>query len=167
MPNHAVSESENQSKSVTQKVDSSVTRVFSITQRHAEEDEWRQNPVNGGLRELDPIEKQIFLPGKVKLGKFERHSLVHVFVKGAQGEHRHRGVDHVVHGHEERLKDGLNKFKGEGWPVSSVTRVGEISPLWHYFKSFGQIFEGLFSYLAKYLILLCQNVMLLGKFSLL
>ena len=28
---------------------------------------------------------------------------------------------------------------------SSVTRFGEILPLWHNFKSLGQIFEGLFS----------------------
>ena len=37
-----------------------------------------------------------------------------------------------------------------GWPspikvLFSVTRFGEILPLWHNFKSIGQIFEGLFS----------------------
>ena len=31
------------------------------------------------------------------------------------------------------------------WANRSVTRFGEISQLWHNFKSLGQMFEGLFS----------------------
>ena len=32
-----------------------------------------------------------------------------------------------------------------GLPVGSVTKCGEIAPLWHDFKSLGHIFEVLFS----------------------
>ena len=59
-----------------------------------------------------------------------------------------------------------------GWPspikvLFSVTRFGEILPLWHNFKSIGQIFEGLFSIWQIIISNFGKNVMLLGKFSLL
>ena len=51
--------------------------------------------------------------------------------------------------------------------VVSVTRFGKISPLWHNFKSIGQIFASLFSIWQNVNLTLAKNVMLLGKFSLL
>ena len=48
-------------------------------------------------------------------------------------------------------------------PVAIVTRFGEISPLWHNYKSIGQIFKGYLAF-GKMLILLWQNVILLGKY---
>lgn len=66
--------------------------------------------MDGGLRELDPVEEEVSLARKVKLRKLERHPLVDVLVEGAEGEHGHRRVDHVVHGHEERFKDGLREL---------------------------------------------------------
>ena len=49
--------------------------------------------------------------------------------------------------------------------TSSVSRFGESLPLWHSFKSLEQNVDGLFS-IWQNLIFLCQNNMILGKFSL-
>ena len=45
-----------------------------------------------------------------------------------------------------------------------MTRFGEISPLWHNFKRFGQIFEGVFSIWQK-IILLWPNCDAIGQVS--
>ena len=42
------------------------------------------------------------------------------------------------------LEQETNQIKGNYFGIS-VTRSGEISPLWHNFQSLGQIFKGSFS----------------------
>ncbi len=56
-----------------------------ITQRHAEENEWRQYSVNGRLREFFSSEKQVSLARSVEFRELEGHPLLHVLVEGPQG----------------------------------------------------------------------------------
>ena len=51
------------------------------------------------------------------------------------------------------------KFQGN----TDVTRFGEISPFWHYFKSFWQLCETLFGVGQKYLNLLWSTFCAVGQ----
>ena len=67
--------------------------------------------MNGRLGKLSSVEEHVDLARVVQLCELERHSLVDVLVKGAQGEDGHGGVDHVVNGHEKLVENSLIEFK--------------------------------------------------------
>ena len=70
--------------------------------------------MNGGFGKLSSAEEHVDLTRVVQLCELEGHSLVHILVKGAQGQHGHGGVDHVINGHEKLIENSLTESKHVG-----------------------------------------------------
>ena len=70
--------------------------------------------MNGRFSKLSSAEEHVDLTRVVQLCELERHPLVHILVKGAQGQDGHGGVDHVINGDEELIENGLIESKQVG-----------------------------------------------------
>ena len=70
--------------------------------------------MNGRFSKLSSAEEHVNLTRVVQLCELERHPLVHILVKGAQGQDGHGGVDHVIHGDEKLIEHSLTEFGKKG-----------------------------------------------------
>ena len=83
--------------------------------------------MNGRFSKLSSAEEHVDLTGVVQLCKLERHPLVHILVKGAQGQDGHGGVDHVIHGNEKLIENSLTDSKQFGKKRNREKRPKNVS----------------------------------------
>lgn len=79
------------------------------TVRHEEYHQRGVRSQDGAFEKLFGVEEHVLQPRRVEFRVRDTLAIADVLVQKADGQHRQRGVEHVVHGYVERVENRLER----------------------------------------------------------